>query len=84
MVKDIALVDNRKLLERIKRGHVQNIRFDDLVRLVEAYEFRLSRVRGSHHYFVHERLPEVLNLQPVNGQAKDYQVKQLLRLIEGD
>jgi hypothetical protein len=27
-------------------------------------------------------VPELVNLQNVNGQAKPYQVKQLLRLIE--
>jgi hypothetical protein len=37
---------------------------------------------GSHHIYVHADVPELVNLQNVNGQAKPYQVKQLLRLIE--
>jgi hypothetical protein len=37
---------------------------------------------GSHHIYVHVDIPELVNLQNVNGQAKPYQVRQLLRLIE--
>jgi hypothetical protein len=51
---------------------------------------RGSGMRGSvwisailyHHIYVHADVPELVNLQNVNGQAKPYQVKQLLRLIE--
>jgi hypothetical protein len=39
-------------------------------------------VSGSHHVFVLPDLPELLNLQEVSGQAKPYQIRQLLRLIE--
>ena len=39
-----------------------------------------ASVHGSHHIYVHANMPELLNLQNVNGQAKPSQVKQLLRL----
>jgi hypothetical protein len=32
--------------------------------------------------FEQRRLPEILNLQQVHGQAKPYQVRQFLRLVE--
>jgi hypothetical protein len=32
--------------------------------------------------YVHANIPELLNIQNINGQAKPYQVKQLLRLVE--
>lgn len=32
--------------------------------------------------YVHPAVPELVNLQNVKGQAKPYQVRQLLRLIE--
>jgi len=32
--------------------------------------------------FVHQGIPELLNLQNVKGIAKPYQIKQLLQLIE--
>ncbi len=49
----------------------RNVSFDDLANLAEGFGFRLSRVRGSHHFFVHSAIPEVL-IQPT-GQAKRYQ-----------
>jgi hypothetical protein len=42
----------------------------------------MKNVHRSHHIFVHAGLPELLNLQNVNGKAKPYQVRQLLQLIE--
>ena len=51
-------------------------------RLVESFGFELRRTSGSHHIFVHAEVPELLNLQDVRGQAKPYQVRQFLRLVE--
>lgn len=70
-----------KLLKRALAGS-KNFRFEELVSLVEAFGFRLSRVQGSHHIFVHAEIPELLNLQNVEGQAKPYQIRQFLRLVE--
>ncbi len=74
-------MNRRKLLRRILSG-AKNIRFDDMVDLVEAFGFRLSRISGSHHIFVHPDIPELVNLQSVKNQAKPYQIKQFLRLVE--
>jgi len=41
-----------------------------------------SRVKGSHHIFARPNVPELLNLQDIDGKAKPYQVKQLLGLVE--
>jgi len=41
----------------------------------------LIRVNGSHHIFSRENVEEIINLQPKNGQAKPYQVKQVRELI---
>ena len=51
-------------------------------RLVEALGFELRRTSGSHHIFSHPDVPELLNLQDVKGEAKPYQVRQFLRLVE--
>jgi predicted RNA binding protein YcfA (HicA-like mRNA interferase family) len=59
-----------------------NARFDDVRGLVEAFGFRLVRASGSHHIFVHPSVPELVNLQEDSGQAKPYQVRQFLRLVE--
>jgi len=54
----------------------------EIVAIVEAFGFRLDRVSGSHHIFVHPDIPELINLQNVKGMAKPYQIKQFLKLIE--
>lgn len=71
----------RKLLTRIVISPY-NVRFRDLVALAEALGFQIARVEGSHHVLIHPDMPELLNLQEVNGEAKPYQVRQLLRLVE--
>ena len=50
--------------------------------MVEGFGFRLDRVSGSHHIFVHPEIPELVNIQEVKEEAKPYQIRQFLRLIE--
>ena len=71
----------RKLLERIL-NNPKNLDFMDFVRLVEAFGFALDRSRGSHFVFKHPDVQELLNIQDSGGQAKPYQVRQFLVLIE--
>jgi predicted RNA binding protein YcfA (HicA-like mRNA interferase family) len=71
----------RKLLEKALTGS-KNMRFSDMITLVDAFGFRLSRVSGSHHIFVHPQVRELVNLQNVDGQAKPYQIRQFLQLVE--
>jgi predicted RNA binding protein YcfA (HicA-like mRNA interferase family) len=71
----------QKLLAKALAGS-KNIRFNDMVSLVEAFGFHLSRVSGSHHIFVHPHVPELVNLQEVDGKAKPYQIRQFLQLVE--
>jgi predicted RNA binding protein YcfA (HicA-like mRNA interferase family) len=74
-------MDRRKTLEKALAGS-KSIRFRDMQALVEAFGFRLARVSGSHHIFVHPRVRQLVNLQEVGGKAKPYQVRQFLRLVE--
>jgi predicted RNA binding protein YcfA (HicA-like mRNA interferase family) len=74
-------VKKQKLLEKILSG-TRNVRFSEAVALAEAFGFQLDRINGSHHIFIHEEIPELLNLQNVKGTAKPYQIKQMLQLIE--
>ncbi len=71
----------RKTLQKLLSGS-KNIRFEDMVRLVEAYGFRLDRISGSHHIFTRPDVPELVNLQSLHGQAKPYQINQFLKLVE--
>ena len=74
-------MDKKKLLAKALSG-TRNLKFQDLVALVEEFGFRLARVNGSHHIFAHPRLPELVNLQEVRGKAKPYQVWQFLKIVE--
>jgi hypothetical protein len=40
-----------------------------------------ERIRGSHHIFTKEGVEEILNLQPKQGKAKAYQVKQVREML---
>ena len=71
----------RKILEKLLSGS-KNIRFDEMVTLLEAFGFSLSRINGSHHIFNHPELPEIINIQNKKGQVAPYQVRQFLQLIE--
>ena len=53
-----------------------------MVGLVESFGFRLRRVSGSHHVFGRDGIPEQVNLQEVRGEARPYQIRQFLRLVE--
>ena len=70
-----------KTLDRVLRGDADaNIRFDELRRLLDRLGFA-ERIKGDHHIFSRDDVAEILNLQPRNGQAKAYQVKQVREMI---
>ena len=75
-------MNRKKLLKRLSQGALNNVNFSDFRSLVEGFGFRLGRISGSHHIFVHPAIPEMVNLQDVNGEAKPYQIRQFLRLVE--
>jgi hypothetical protein len=66
-----------KLLVKILLGTSDaGIPFEPLCQLLRALDFD-ERIRGSHHIFSKEGVEEILNLQPKQGKAKAYQVKQV-------
>ncbi|MHB9072554.1 MAG: type II toxin-antitoxin system HicA family toxin [Desulfobaccales bacterium] len=75
-------MNRRKLLKKLAQGDLRNVAFTDMVALVSGFGFTLKRTSGSHHIFAHPGIPELLNLQEVAGEAKPYQIRQFLRLIE--
>jgi len=74
-------MNRRALLRSILSGS-KNVRFSDMVGLMEGFGFRFDRQTGSHHIFVHPDVPELINLQNVDGKVKPYQVRQFLKLVE--
>ena len=58
----------------------KNIGFSELCNLLSGLGFE-ERVKGSHHIFTKEGIEEIVNVQPVDGKAKAYQVKQVRTII---
>ena len=71
----------RKLLARIEQN-ATNVAFNDFVRIVKGFGFVEDRVSGSHHIFKHAQVRELVNLQDYQGQAKPYQIRQFLKVVE--
>jgi hypothetical protein len=70
-----------KLLVKILLGTADaNIPFEPLCQLLRTFGFDV-RMRGSHYIFFKEGVEEILNLQPKQGKAKVYQVKQVRDVI---
>lgn len=70
-----------KTLARIRRNP-RNVRFDDLRKVCDDY-FGPPRARGSHLFYKTPWQGEPLvNIQPVRGMAKPYQVRQVIKAID--
>jgi predicted RNA binding protein YcfA (HicA-like mRNA interferase family) len=70
-----------KLLAKILSGASDtNISFEQLCQLLIRLGFD-ERIRGSHHIVTKEGIEEILNLQPKQGKAKAYQVKQVREML---
>ena len=70
-----------KLLAKI-RNNQKNIKFREFVLLIESFGFSYVRTNGSHTIYAHPRVVELVNIQNVNGQAKPYQIKGFLNLVD--
>lgn len=59
-----------------------SLSFLDFERLLRAFGFTLERTVGSHRQYVHPRVPRPLPVQPGGKDAKRYQVREFLDMIE--
>jgi predicted RNA binding protein YcfA (HicA-like mRNA interferase family) len=70
-----------KLLSIILKGASDaNIPFSELCSLLRGLGFE-ERIRGDHHIFTKDGVPEIVNIQPKDSKAKVYQVKQIRGII---
>lgn len=74
-------MNKKKLLRKILSGS-KNIKFNEIRSCVESFGFNLDRVNGSHHIFSNPEVKELVNIQNVKGNAKPYQIKQFLSIVE--
>lgn len=70
-----------RLFEGLKKSQ-NNVRFEKLCKIAEAFGFRFKGGKGSHRIYVQEEVGEMLNFQNVGGKAKPYQVRQFIKIVE--
>ena len=78
------MASDGKLLERLRdfqRDH--SWRFEELCGLLLRLGFEM-RVSGSHHFFRRAGMRDIVNLQPQNGRAKPYQVRQVRKVLQAN
>jgi hypothetical protein len=77
----VPVAKAEKTLLRVLRGDSDsNLGFADLCQLLKRLGFD-ERIRGSHHIYTREGVEEILNLQPRDGKAKPYQVRQVREVV---
>ena len=75
-------MNRRRLLRCMRQGQVRNVRYADFIHLIEGFGFRYDRTRGRHEMYLHPAVPRPLPLQPERGQAKAFEIRQWLDLVE--
>lgn len=71
-----------KLYARLLVASKPVISFRNFERLLLAFGFTLDRTVGSHRQYVHPQIPRPLPVQPEGKDAKRYQVREFLELVE--
>jgi predicted RNA binding protein YcfA (HicA-like mRNA interferase family) len=71
-----------KLYERLIANPRATISFRDFEKLLKAFGFEHVRTTGSHRQYVHPKLTRPLPVQPSTKDAKRYQVREFLELVE--
>ena len=78
------MVKPAKLYAQLLQSRSRIIDFRDFVGMIEAFGFRQIRQSGSHRSFAHPQSDALLVIQPKGKEAKRYQVRQFLAIVEED
>lgn len=71
-----------KLNQRLLANNRPTISFREFEKLLTAFGFKHARTTGSHRQYVHPKIPRPLPVQPSNKDAKPYQVREFLELVD--
>lgn len=69
-----------ELLARARRNPA-GLRFVELCKLAECHRFEFARQKGSQFVYKRAGTRVTMTFQDVHGRAKEYQVRQLLDVI---
>ena len=75
------MVKPAALLQRLLDGQ-RNLAFRDFERILLALGFEHERTKGSHRIYIHPAIPRPFPVQPDGKDAKRYQIRELLELVE--
>lgn len=76
------MVKPAKLFALLLENSNRDVSFRDFLALVSALGFVHSRTKGNHQSFAHPKCPKLLVVQPKGKDAKRYQVRELLDIVE--
>ncbi len=76
------MVKPAKLYAQLLGSANRSISFRDFEALLAALGFEHARTTGSHRQYVHPAIPRPFPVQPDGKDAKRYQVRELLELVE--
>jgi predicted RNA binding protein YcfA (HicA-like mRNA interferase family) len=76
------MVKPAKLYELLLQSASRSIAYRDFEKLVIAFGFKYVRMNGSHAIYTHPKLQRPFPIQPEGKDAKRYQVRELLELVE--
>jgi predicted RNA binding protein YcfA (HicA-like mRNA interferase family) len=71
-----------KLYAQLLQSTNRSISYRDFERLVVAFGFIFDRMNGSHAIYRHPQIPRPFPIQPEGKDAKRYQVRDLLEMVE--
>jgi transposase len=78
------MASDEKQLERLRDlKRDQGWEFGELCRLLQRLGFEM-RISGSHRFFRRAGMRDIINLQPRNGRAKEYQVRQARKTLQSN
>lgn len=76
------MTKSAKLYQQLIANSSASISFRDFERLLRAFGFELDRTVGSHRQYVHPDVPRAFPVQPAGKDAKRYQIREFLELVE--
>lgn len=76
------MVKPAKLHSHLLQSTDRSVSFRDFVAMVEAFGFVHQRTKGSHQSYIHPDCPRLLVIQPLGKDAKRYQIREFLDLVE--
>ena len=74
-------MEKSAVYDKLKKNP-KKVRFNRLCNAAEVFGFKFRDGKGSHVIYRRDDIKEMLNFQNVDGWAKPYQVRQLLKIID--